>query len=156
MLSATHSAGTSCRRWGAWASRLRCLWTVQRWVGTSPPEGGQCLLQPGSAIDNQELRLAQPALDEIVENGAPRLAGLAAHVLCGQQHFLVVLAHHHRWFVLDKSAQVIRYRSGAGGTGSERTISYSGYLERCVRLFVQTMTLLRLELMISNDTGDQG
>ena len=22
--------------WGAWASRLRCLCTVQRWVGTSP------------------------------------------------------------------------------------------------------------------------
>jgi hypothetical protein len=38
------------------------------------PEGGQRLLQPGAAIDNQELRLAQPALDEIVENGAPRRA----------------------------------------------------------------------------------
>src|SRR5262245_49404528 len=30
---------------------------------------------------------------EIVENGAPRRAGLAAHVLDGQQHFLTVLAH---------------------------------------------------------------
>src|SRR5437763_13748188 len=32
------------------------------------PEGGQRLLQPGAAVDNQELWLAQPALDEIVEN----------------------------------------------------------------------------------------
>jgi hypothetical protein len=47
-------------------------------------EGGQRLLHPGAAVDNQELWLAQPALDEIVENHAPRLAGLAAHVLDGQ------------------------------------------------------------------------
>src|SRR5215472_295923 len=57
------------------------------------PEGGQCLLQPSAAVDDQKLWLAQPALDEIVENGAPCLAGLAAHVLRGQQHFLAVLAH---------------------------------------------------------------
>jgi hypothetical protein len=36
------------------------------------PEGGQCLLQPRTAVDDQKLWLAQPALDEIVENGAPR------------------------------------------------------------------------------------
>src|SRR5215470_20182806 len=56
------------------------------------PEGGQCLLHPSAAVDDQELWLAQPALDEILENGAPRLAGLAAHILGGQQHFLAVLA----------------------------------------------------------------
>src|SRR5215468_356493 len=52
------------------------------------PEGGQCLLQPSAAVDDQELWLAEPALNEILENGAPRLAGLAAHILGGQQHFL--------------------------------------------------------------------
>src|ERR1700756_2721619 len=52
------------------------------------PEGGQCLLQPSATIDDQEFWLAQPALDEIVENGAPRLAGLATHVLGGPQPFL--------------------------------------------------------------------
>ena len=57
------------------------------------PEGGQRLLQPSPAVDDQELWLAQPALDEIVEHGAPRLAGLATHVLDGQQHLLAVLAH---------------------------------------------------------------
>jgi hypothetical protein len=37
-------------------------------------------LSPGQA-NNQELWLTQPVPDEVVENGAPRLAGLAAHVL---------------------------------------------------------------------------
>ena len=37
------------------------------------PERSQRLLQPGPAVDHQELRLTQPAPDEIVENGAPRL-----------------------------------------------------------------------------------
>src|SRR5438067_9881552 len=57
------------------------------------PQSGQSLLQPSPAIDNQELRLAQPALDEIVEDGAPSLAGLATHILDRQQHLLAVLAH---------------------------------------------------------------
>ncbi len=26
-----------CRRFGAWPGRLRCLWTVRRWTGGSPP-----------------------------------------------------------------------------------------------------------------------
>jgi len=50
-------------------------------------------VQPARAIDNQKLRLAQPALDKIVENGAPGFAGLAAHVFDRQQHLLTVLAN---------------------------------------------------------------
>jgi len=57
------------------------------------PEGGQRPLQPSPAVDDQELRLAQPAPDEIVEHGAPRLPGLTSHILDGQQHLLAVLAH---------------------------------------------------------------
>jgi hypothetical protein len=72
---------------------------------------------------------------------------------CVERNNKIRNASHHRWFVLDRSTQIIRYRTGKGGTGQERTISYSGYLERCVRLFLQAMTLLRLELMISNQMG---
>jgi hypothetical protein len=57
------------------------------------PQRSQRLRQPGAAIDNQELRLVPPALDEIVENRAPSLAGLATHVLDRQQHLLTVLTH---------------------------------------------------------------
>ena len=48
------------------------------------PERGQRLLQPAPTVNNEELWPAQPALDEIVENGTPSLAGLATHVLDGQ------------------------------------------------------------------------
>jgi hypothetical protein len=50
-----------------------------------------CFSRPGAyvmsapAVDNQELWLAQPTLDDVVEGGAPSLAGLAAHVLDSQQ-----------------------------------------------------------------------
>jgi hypothetical protein len=54
------------------------------------PQSGQRLLQPSPAIDNQELRLAQLALDEVVEDGPPSLAGLATHILDRQQHLLAV------------------------------------------------------------------
>jgi hypothetical protein len=73
--------------------------------------------------------------------------------ICEERDNQIRNASHHRWFVLDKGTQVIRYRAGEGGTGPERAISYLGYLERCVRLFLQAMTLLRLELMISNQMG---
>jgi hypothetical protein len=45
--------------------------------------------------------------------------------------------------------QTISYRSGKGGTGPERRISYADYLVRCVRIFLQTMTLLRAELIVA-------
>ena len=57
------------------------------------PDGGERLLEPGCAVDDEELRPAQAARDEVVENGTPGLGGLAAHVLDGQQHLLPVLAH---------------------------------------------------------------
>src|SRR5438105_10592787 len=42
------------------------------------PQRGQRLLQPSPAIDNQELRRAQPALDKGDEDGPPTLAALAS------------------------------------------------------------------------------
>jgi hypothetical protein len=73
--------------------------------------------------------------------------------ICEERDNKIRNASHHRGFVLDKSSQIVRYHAGKGGSGPEQTISYVGYLERCVRLFLQTITLLRLELMISNIMG---
>jgi hypothetical protein len=47
--------------------------------------------------------------------------------------------------------QTIRYRSGKSGTGPEQSISYANYLERRVRIFLQTTTLLRIELIVGTD-----
>ena len=73
--------------------------------------------------------------------------------ICQERDNKIRNASHHRGFVLDKSSQIVRYHAGKGGSGPEQTISYVGYLERCARLFSQTITLLRLELMISNIMG---
>jgi hypothetical protein len=48
------------------------------------PDRGQRLLQHLPAVDNQELRLEQPAPDEVLANSALSLAGFAAHVFDGQ------------------------------------------------------------------------
>src|SRR5215204_4246121 len=45
------------------------------------PHGGDRVLEPRRAIDDEELRPAQATADEIVEDRAPGLGALSAHVL---------------------------------------------------------------------------
>jgi hypothetical protein len=73
--------------------------------------------------------------------------------LCEEADNQIRNASHHGSFVFDQSEQIIRYRSGKGGTGNERTISYANYLEKCVRLFLQAMTLFRIELLVATSLG---
>src|SRR5712671_4494430 len=56
------------------------------------PDGRQSRLEARTAVDDQKLGLAQPTLDEVIENRPPGLLCLAPHVLHGQQYFLTVLA----------------------------------------------------------------
>jgi hypothetical protein len=44
-------------------------------------------------------------------------------------------------------------RFGKGGTGPEQRMDYASYLARSARLFLQAMTLLRLEIMMCHTTG---
>lgn len=62
-------------------------------------------------------------------------------------------ASHHGSMRFDPKDQIIRYKVGKGGQGGEQTLSYTNYLERCVRLFLQTLTLLRLEVIFCQRTG---
>src|SRR6516165_4476041 len=57
-MSLSSAETSSCSRWGACARRLRCLWTVQRWVGTSPHrEASACSSPvPPSTIRKSGLR----------------------------------------------------------------------------------------------------
>src|ERR1700733_1599848 len=57
------------------------------------PNGGDRLVEPGRAIDDEELGPPQAALDEIVEDGTPGLGALATHALDRQHHLLAVLAY---------------------------------------------------------------
>src|ERR1700690_2356913 len=57
------------------------------------PNGGDRALEPRAAIDDEQLGPLQAAPDEIVEDRAPGLGALAAHLFDRQEHFLTVLAH---------------------------------------------------------------
>src|SRR5467141_2213496 len=56
------------------------------------PDGRQSRLEARTAVDDEKLGLAQPTLDEVIENRPPGLLCLATHVLHGKQYFLAVLA----------------------------------------------------------------
>ena len=57
------------------------------------PDGGDGLVEPRRAIDDEEFRTPQPAIDEVSEDSALSLGALAAHALDREQHLLAVLAH---------------------------------------------------------------
>ena len=54
------------------------------------PYGGDRLVEPGRAIDDEELGVTQSALDEIVEDGTPSLGALATHAL-DRKHYLLAV-----------------------------------------------------------------
>lgn len=73
--------------------------------------------------------------------------------LCEEADNQLRNASHHGRLAFESAAQLVRYRVGKGRTGPEQTLSYTEYLQRCVRIFLQAMTLLRAELIICNQFG---
>jgi hypothetical protein len=70
--------------------------------------------------------------------------------LCQETDNQIRNASHHGSLSFSSDDQMIRFRVGKGGSGPEHELSYVSYLERCVRLFLQAMTLFRLELMVAH------
>jgi hypothetical protein len=58
-------------------------------------------------------------------------------------------ASHHGGMDFDSMTQMITYRAGKGGKGPTQQMTYTEYLVRCVRLFMQIMTLLQFELLMA-------
>src|SRR6476659_721306 len=52
----------------------------------SVPDGGDRLVEPRRAIDDEKLGPPQAALDEIVEDATPGLGALATHALDREHH----------------------------------------------------------------------
>lgn len=73
--------------------------------------------------------------------------------ICEERDNQLRNASHHGLFQFDAVTQVITYRSGKGGTGREQTLGYASYLARCTKLFLQAMTLLRMEILMCHVTG---
>jgi len=59
-------------------------------------------------------------------------------------------ASHHDGMTFNRAWREIAYRSGKGGQGEERSISYARYLAKCAALFIQAMLLFRLEILIAD------
>jgi hypothetical protein len=73
--------------------------------------------------------------------------------LCEERDNQLRNASHHGRMKIDRKTQSIRYRLGKGGTGDEHRVNYAAYLARSTKLFLQAMTLLRIEIMICHSTG---
>lgn len=73
--------------------------------------------------------------------------------LCEESDNRLRNASHHGGFQFDPATQVITFRAGKGGTGPEQKLGYAMYLARCSKLFLQSMTLLRIEILICHATG---
>src|SRR6516165_3592881 len=73
----------------------------------------------------------------------PFADNIAFMAICAAADNQIRNASHHGSLVFNQAKQTISYRLSKGGTGPEQRISYADYLVRCVRIFLQTMTLLR-------------
>ncbi|MGE4219515.1 MAG: hypothetical protein AB7G39_08715 [Alphaproteobacteria bacterium] len=59
-------------------------------------------------------------------------------------------ASHHGTIYFDKEMKIIRYGEGRGGSNSEINLSYTNYLEKCVKIYLQIIILCRLEMLIAH------
>jgi len=75
------------------ATSISLLVALDRHVA---PERGKSVLETRCAIDNDEFRRLQAAVDQIVEERPPGRLALSAHVLDRQQHLLAVLPDAQR------------------------------------------------------------
>ncbi len=83
----------------------------------------------------------------------PLSSNPALLALCEEADNQLRNASHHAGIKFDSDNQTISYRAGKGGTGSEHSMAYAEYLSRCVRLFLQILTVLRMELILCNQLG---
>lgn len=76
-------------------------------------------------------------------------AGVADFIaICEERDNQLRNASHHGNMRMERKTQTVRYRAGKGGMGAEERMGYATYLTRCVKLFLQAMTLLRIEVMM--------
>ncbi len=81
-------------------------------------------------------------------------AGVPAFAaLCKERNNQLRNASHHGNMKMDRKTQMIRYHHGKGGIGPVQTIDYATYLARSSKLFLQAMTLLRIELILCHASG---
>src|ERR1051326_8805177 len=73
--------------------------------------------------------------------------------ICRERDNQLRNASHHGGIRFCPETQTLTFRVGKGGTGHEQHLPYVNYLERCTKLFLQSMILLRAELLMCKIAG---
>jgi hypothetical protein len=73
--------------------------------------------------------------------------------LCQERNNQIRNASHHGNIRIESRPQTVRYRTGKGSAGQEERLSYVDYLARSTKLFLQAMTLFRIEIMMCHWTS---
>jgi len=66
--------------------------------------------------------------------------------ICDEASSQLRNASHHGGLHFRRKTNSVVYRAGKGGQGAESEMGYAIYLERCSKLLLQSMVLLRIEL----------
>ncbi len=73
----------------------------------------------------------------------------AFSILCQELDGQIRNASHHGSIWYDQASGEVKYISGKGGIGQEKTISYTDYVSKCVHVFLSISLLFRIELVLS-------
>lgn len=73
--------------------------------------------------------------------------------LCEEYDVQLRNASHHGTFSFIEDEQKIKYKTGKGALGPEVAITYTEYLTKCSKMFLQISTLMTIELIISDSLG---
>ena len=111
-------------------------------------------LAAGRAFDKFERLTAEEyrKLDKAGKFG-PFSGNRAFADVCSEADNQLRNASHHGRLSFDRKKQELTYRTGKGGTGPQRSVTYTQYLARCVQIFLQTLLLLRAEIVMAHQ-GD--
>jgi hypothetical protein len=75
--------------------------------------------------------------------------------ICVEKDNQIRNASHHRSISISADKATISYRAGKGGTGDLNSMPYSSYLVKSTEIFLQVLTLLRVELAICHLSRQQ-
>jgi hypothetical protein len=115
------------------------------------PDGGNRLVEPGGAVDDEEFRLPQATPSEIVEDGAPSFSTLAAHVLDREQHLLAISPHPKHDQEGDGGRLAVEPHPHHRAVENERTIGSSAN-DRAFQASQSAFTLRQVRLTVSLPT----
>jgi hypothetical protein len=116
------------------------------------PDGGNRLLEPRRAVDDEQFGTTQTTLDEIVEHRTPGLGALAAHALDCEQNFLAIGAYADDDEQQDRGRFAVEPHAHHGAVENEPHDRFIGQRTGIPRIPV-VLHLAQTRLTVSLPTG---